>query len=164
MFDPPQGHADPVRDIEQHAEADGRPGDHLDAAQQVAGIFMQQIAGEDGRDRGDDHVPDHALACGALAAQCQRRPAQHLPEIAPEIQHHRQQRADMHRHVEQQPLILPAGDIGHQDQMRRGADREKFGNALDQGQDDQVEQRQVSTMHARVRGAAVARAHRRLTV
>ena len=54
--------------------------------------------------------------------------------IGPEIQDDREQRADMHRDVDHLPLILQPGQVGQQDQMARGRDRQEFGQALNDAQ------------------------------
>ena len=48
----------------------------------------------------------------------------------------------MSGNIDCEPLVRSAGDTGHQDQMARGADGQELGNALDQGKNDDMQQRQ----------------------
>ena len=44
-----------------------------------------------------------------------------------------------HHDVGQEALVRPAGERRHQQQVAGGGDRQEFGDALDQGQDDDLE-------------------------
>ena len=63
------------------------------------------------------------------------------PHVSAEIQNVRKERADMHRHVKRQPLVRPAGLRREGDQMRRRTDRQNVGNALNDGEHDELEER-----------------------
>jgi hypothetical protein len=53
-----------------------------------------------------------------------------------EVDQHREQRADVHGHVKGQPLVGPAEEMRHQDQVTRARDRQELGQALHDGEDD----------------------------
>ncbi len=58
-----------------------------------------------------------------------------LQALAPEIEADRDQCAEMHGNIEQQPLIGGAEHDRCQHQMGAGADRQKFRDALNQSED-----------------------------
>ena len=51
-----------------------------------------------------------------------------------------EQRSHMGRHVNCQTLVRPASNAGHQDQMAGGTDGQEFSDALDEGENDDVQQ------------------------
>ena len=65
--------------------------------------------------------------------------ADDLHPIAEEIEEHGQQRADVQHDVEIERLGVPAEQPGSEIQVRGAADRQKLGEALDDGQDDHLQ-------------------------
>ena len=57
-----------------------------------------------------------------------------------EIPQHREQRAEMNRDVERQPLVGPAEKTRHQYQVRGTRDLQELGDALDQGENKGLQQ------------------------
>ena len=64
-----------------------------------------------------------------------------LHPVAEEIEQHGDQRPEVQHDIEIEPLCLPAEQPGGEVQMRGTADRQKFGKPLDDGQDDDLDQR-----------------------
>ena len=131
----PERHADTVGKPQQDAEAEGRPADDLDGADAVREVVVHGEAGGDHGDGGDDDQARHLGTPVAPAADGARDARQHLPDLAVEIEAHGPQRADVHGDVDDQSLVGPAEEMGGQHQMRRGGNRKKFRDALNERQD-----------------------------
>ncbi len=65
--------------------------------------------------------------------------AGHIGDVAPEIDQYRQQRADMGGDIQGQPLIRPAEELRHQDEVAGGGDGQEFGDALHHRQNQDVD-------------------------
>ena len=74
----------------------------------------------------------------ALAARGAQQSADHRGDIAPKIEDHGKHGADVNGDVHGQTLIGPAGQHRHQRQMAGGTDRQKLGQALDNGENDDL--------------------------
>ncbi len=64
----------------------------------------------------------------------------------------------MHRHVHADPLIGPSGQDRPKRQVARGGDRQELGDALDQGQHDDVEKAHRVTHRVRAQSYCNRRA------
>ena len=143
MLHAPDRHAHTIGQVEQDAEADGRPGHDLRVAEHRVPQRVDHAAGDDNGNRRDHHVeaqraPEAPVAPSPLPAE----PTEDdLPEIPPEIDQDRRQRADMDRHVHHQPLVLPAGDERHQHEVAGGAHRQELGDALNERENDDMKER-----------------------
>ena len=113
------GDPDAIGEIEQDTEADRGPGDDFRVAQHLVPQHVDRAAHEDDGDRRDHHVEAERPAQAPVPPPpTPADPAEDdLPEIAPKVDQHRRQRADMDRHVHDQPLVLPTGDERHEHQV-----------------------------------------------
>ena len=122
MLDAPEGGADPVGEIEQDAEADAGQGHDQDRAVGPE-IALQEIAEPDPGHRGDDDLERQPRAVVHLAQEQAKQAGGHAGDIAPEIEQDGDQRPDMGAEIDHQPLVGPAGQGRHEDELTRGADR-----------------------------------------
>ena len=143
MLHPEQSEPDAVGEMEQQAETERRPCDDREAvAPSRAEKFGDRIARRDHRDGGDAEIDDQADARMRHARPDADQPRQHTQHVPPQIRDHREQGAHMHRDVDRQPLIGPAGQQGNQPQMSRRADRQELGKALQDRDYGKLKQRQ----------------------
>ena len=124
------------------ADADGRCGDQIGAAEAGFRLFFKQHAGDGPRNRSRGQQPQqHAvLAQRRIAADVQ---AESVPDdlhpILEKISQHGGQRPDVQRDVEDQTAVIPAKQPRNDDQVRAAAHREKFRQALDDAENDRVD-------------------------
>ena len=84
--------------------------------------------------RPDDDEKQQLRPTVITTAQQRNAPLPHPQALSPEVAGDRSQRSDVQRHIYQHPLIAPAKEGRDQDEMCRGGDGKKLGNALDEGQ------------------------------
>ena len=110
-----------------------RPGNDLGAGQQHVDALLQQHTQHGGRNEGHHHIADKGDG-QRLAAQ---QPMAHRPEGAPELHHHRQNGAQLDDDIEHIPLVaVVPKDLGGEDQVAGGGNRQKFGEPLDNAEQD----------------------------
>jgi hypothetical protein len=128
---------------EHEAEDQHRPADHGGGAHQfVEPGQLHREAGDDDRHGGDAEAErEPGVLVLDLPAQHLRHTVQRARDIAAEVEDHGGQRADMHRDIDRQALILEPGKIGQQDQMARRGNRQELGEPLDDRDKKQVEDR-----------------------
>jgi len=137
----PNTHAQAVGQQQHEAEAERRPADQRHAAEPPGDDVLREEP-DDHHRHGGEHEVERQAAVGRAPQRRQvagtNDQAQH---VAPEVEQDGAQRADMHRDIDKQALVRPVGEPRHQDQVRRGTDRQELGDALDQRQDDDLDQR-----------------------
>ena len=136
------GLAELVGPVEQDAEDQHRPGDHRDRAQVDVepGELEDQAEGDD-RHGGDQQEKGEFRPLGIGAAQEEAGQAEHgLAHVGPEIDQHGEEGAHVDGDVDGLALILQAGEVGEENQVAGGGDRQEFRKPLNQGDDDEVEE------------------------
>ena len=132
---------DLVRHPEQHTETDRRPGDDQRRAQLGFDHILERHAEEHRRQRAENHPPGQLAVAIMFAPQQTAEPGQgHIDHLVAEVEHHRRERTDMNRHVEDQALVRPAENPAAEDQVGRARDRQELGQALYQGKNDNLDQ------------------------
>jgi hypothetical protein len=146
-------HSDAVPQPKEEAKANGRPSDDFHAAGMGDDEILEHEASEDDWQGPDqDHRQQAQGGVGEALGQA-RHALENAEKIAPGVQADGQKRPHMHRDIQVQARGLafhgrqpqPIEGRPGQDQMPRGADRQKLRDALNNGQDDQLQQ-----VHARV--------------
>ena len=109
----------------------------------AATVVLEQRARARDRNRRRRHLPAERPALGPGSGEaCEARGGQ-PGDIAAEIDQHRAERAEMHCDIEDKRggllrAVLPESGVDEH-QMRRGADRQELGYALDEREkDDEV--------------------------
>ena len=161
VLDPAHGQSRAVGDQEQNAEPDRGPGDDLHVAQACSHRVLEEVeevSGHDQRDARQHDVEGETGAGSRLPDENPGQPDDDLRDVAPEIQADGEQGADVHRDVEDQAVALgllghlPAGAVEvfpDQHQVARRADRQELGEPLDDGEDEDMKQRQNNILGAR---------------
>ena len=105
----------------------------LVVAPDVLGQILDQQAGDAGGD-GTEHQQPQQLRVAAnrrVGTHIQAEAlGDHLDPIAEEVYDHRRHRSHVQGDVEAQALVVPAQEPGNERQVRRAADREELGQAL----------------------------------
>jgi hypothetical protein len=140
-------HADPVREPEQEGEADGGPGDQFDVAEHGRHDVPGQKPGQHDRQGGDQQHDGEARVRPAAKGYEPQRAGDYASDIAPEIDHNRQQGAHMDRDVDSDPLVFPAQDPRGQHQVSGRADRQELGQSLDHRQNKKMIKCHVFVSH-----------------
>ncbi len=100
---------------------------------------LEQQTGDAHRNRAENHRPGEPTVADALAASERGKPvAGHAEHLLAEIPDHGGERAEVHRHVECQSLVVPAHEVWEEDQMSRARNRQELGKPLHDGQDDDL--------------------------
>ena len=105
--------------------------DDLDAAQPLARVVRDEPSDDERGDRAEDEAEREVPARIALAGGGPREPEGHPPHVAPEIDEHREQRAEMHGEIERDALVAPTGQDAHHDGMTGRGDGQKLGQPPD---------------------------------
>ena len=138
--------ADPVDDVEDHAEDREHHGDQPRLTERVLDRALEQRSGDRPGDRADHERPRESFVDRADRASSDRRDPclEVAPEIDPEIDHGPQQRPDVERDVEGlvERRILddgPPEEPRDQDQVSAAGDRSELRDALGHPQDDRLQ-------------------------
>ncbi len=138
-FAPPVAHT--VSQPQQQPEADGGPGDDSNVPQVGLNQVVPERADDQGGNAGQHQVgPQGTMPLVGRIANGPEQGSGHLPQFPPEIHQHREQGAQMRRDIECQPLIRPAEGLAAQDEMSRTGYGQKFGQALNNRQNDYLQQ------------------------
>jgi len=70
-----------------------------------------------------------------------RQPDDRQANIGPEVEHDGEERADMHRDVDHQALVGHTGKLWQQYKVPGRRNRQKFGDSLDDSDDENVKKR-----------------------
>jgi hypothetical protein len=144
----------------QHEQGkhDGVPGDDVGTADGVDEARRLEDEPEDHRrDGGRGDIEHHARWVCQPAAHRSSPPPIRCQHVAPEIGDDGGERADMRHDVDEQALVLPAGQHRHQDEMARRGDRQELGDALHQGKHDDLFRRHCSSVMDGLRRAVRGR-------
>ncbi len=129
-------------DEEEHEAGDEQPDrrDHRYGEERIQS-FLEQVAEHGQRQRAEDDEQREPLAALCPAIGEAREETRHKrPVIAREIHEHRQERAEMQHDDERQAGRRPSEQRGDEQRVRRAADGEQLGDALDQAERDRLEE------------------------
>ena len=112
----------------------------------AAMVSLRSAPADRHRNRRRRHMPAERPALRPGAGEAGKARARQAGDVAAEIDQHRAERAEMSRDIEDQRrrvlrAVLPEGGM-NEDEMRGGADRQELGNALDEREKDDEEERQ----------------------
>ena len=139
VLDGPLLRTDHVGDQHENAVEDRVPGDDGDVALEI-GIaeLLEDDAEGDGRDGGEHDIDGELALLGDLALEQLERAAGDVPDVAPEIDENGQQRAEMRQDIGELALVGPMHQLGDQDQVARGGDRQELRDPLHYGKHDDL--------------------------
>ena len=135
---------DHVGDHHQDAVDDGIPGDdgHVSLEIGIAQLLENDAEG-DGRDGGEHDIDGEPPVVGDLAFEQEERALDQPPHVAPEIDEDGKQRAEMRHDIDDDALILPMHQLGNENQMPGGGNRQELGDALHHREHDDLLYRHI---------------------
>ena len=134
---------DLLGDEQQQAEHDERRADEVQRARAGLDLVGEREPEDADRDRADDEVPADArveLLAARRVAQRREPGARDPQQVAAEVQDDRGHRAELDDGRERGARVLPAEEGRDDPQVAAARDRQELGQALDDAQDDGLEE------------------------
>ena len=128
---------------------DQRDADDAGKTKMFFDLFVEELAEDGAWDGADHHVPEEALVLrdfvsGGVARVLHAEAAESQCEpVLPEIEKYGDEGAGVERHVERFARVLPMEQPREKNKVGGAADGQKFGQCLDQGEDDRLKKRHV---------------------
>ena len=128
--------------VEHDAKNHHGPADHGRGTEQIIPSHQFEDQAENHhRDGRDDQTHGQKRTAGVdLSPQKAQGPDGGLAHIGPEIENDRAEGADMDGDIDHLALVVQPRQIRQKNQMTRGGNRKKFGDPLDQGDEEKVKE------------------------